>query len=402
MAAVGRCRLMSIRIGLLMAFALSLDAPVTAQAGQIRTCVESSGQTRIVGEGEACRSTEALALSTIQRSPAGNATAGPLRLVVEAPAASATVGVPFVVGGWTLDDAATTGTGIDTVHVWATPASGASTFLGAATMGVARPDVGALFGAGFVNSGFTQTVTASLAPGSYMLQVFGRRISTQTFDIVEQVPITVRGVTLSDLVACTAGQVPRFDGTRWACADNLAGQGAVGPQGPQGPAGAPGPAGPAGPEGPAGPSGATGATGPEGPPGNGPSTGSVLGRVLRCVGPGAPEPADRVSLNILGQSFSAVTDQNGNFRISYVPPGDYTLWVQYVMEHLRPIRVSGASTDLGTFLQQNLMNDWRNCGACGVVCVDVPCNNGVCRPTPGDAPRPPAAVSLASRWEEKR
>ena len=161
-------------------------------------------------------------------------------MAVDAPSPNAIVAAPFVVGGWAMDSAATTGTGIDTVHVWATPVSGAPVFLGAATMGGARPDVGAVYGARFNNSGFNLTVTTVLAPGTYMLQVYGRRISTLTFAIVEQVPVTVRGVTLSDLVPCATGQVPLFDGTRWGCADNPGVQGPAGPMGPQGPQGATG------------------------------------------------------------------------------------------------------------------------------------------------------------------
>src|SRR4051794_11549707 len=68
---------------------------------------------------------------------------GSMRLQVDAPAVNATVSSPFAVGGWALDLSATTGTGIDAVHVWAVPVSGPATFLGAATLGGARADVGA-------------------------------------------------------------------------------------------------------------------------------------------------------------------------------------------------------------------------------------------------------------------
>jgi hypothetical protein len=206
---------------------------------------------------------------------AQNAVSGQLQLTVDTPAANAVVGARFLVGGWALDQAATTGTGIDTVHLWATPVSGVPVFLGAAAMGGARPDVGAVFGARFNNSGYSLTVTTALPPGTYMLQAYGRRISTLTFAIVEQVPITVRGVMLSDLVPCVTGQVPLFDGTRWGCADNPGVQGATGPMGPQGPQGSQGPAGATGPTGPAGPTGATGPTGVTGPTGPAGPTGAT-------------------------------------------------------------------------------------------------------------------------------
>lgn len=201
---------------------------------------------------------------------------GPLRIQVDTPTAGATVVLPFAVGGWAIDQLAPSGSGIDAVDAWAVPTSGAPTFLGSAKMGGSRPDVAAIFGAQFRPSGFDLGANALLTPGAYMLTVFGRRASTGAFEIVEQVPITVRGVTLSDLLPCGPGQVPQFDGTSWVCSNNSGLQGAPGPQGPagaigpSGPTGAtgvPGPTGPAG-SGVAGPTGATGATGQVGPTGS--------------------------------------------------------------------------------------------------------------------------------------
>jgi hypothetical protein len=186
---------------------------------------------------------------------------GPLRLQVDAPASGATLTVPFTVAGWAIDSSAASGTGIDAVHVWAAPASGAPIFLGAATLGVARPDVASTFGAQFQPSGFYLTVATPLAPGVYVLTAYARRAATGAFEILQQVAITIRGVGLSDLVPCSAGQVPQFDGATWHCADN---PGVSGPAGPAGPAGPTGPTGPAGAIGPTGPKGATGATGPTG------------------------------------------------------------------------------------------------------------------------------------------
>ncbi len=208
---------------------------------------------------------------------------GPLRLQVDAPVSGATLAPPFGVGGWAFDQLASSGSGIDTVHVWAMPASGAPVFLGAATMGGARPDVAAVFGAQFLASGFNLSANVVLAPGAYMLTVFGHRSSTGAFDIVEQVPITVRGITLSDLVACTAGQVPQFNGVSWGCADSPGVAGLQGPQGPQGPGG---PQGPAGPQGATGPTGATGAAGATGPTGSTGTTGPQ--GITGAAGPTGP------------------------------------------------------------------------------------------------------------------
>lgn len=218
---------------------------------------------------------------------------GSLWLNTDTPSFGATLSGPFLVAGWALDVSSSSGAGIDAVHVWAIPVNGPPVFVGASTMGGARPDVAAAFGPQFGLAGFSVISNVALAAGPYNLTVYGRRASSGTFEIVQQVPIIIRGVMLSDL-ACAAGQVPQFDGTQWACATNPGGTGPQGPTGAMGPVGptgragndgAPGvtgntgptgPTGPAGPTGPLGPTGATGtpgatgetgATGPTGPAG---------------------------------------------------------------------------------------------------------------------------------------
>jgi len=89
--------------------------------------------------------------------------------------------------------------------------TGAPILLGAATINEQRPDMAAVFGARFQEAGFSLIVTQALRPSAYPLQVFARRASTGTFDVVEQVPATVRGITLSDLRPCAAG----FRGLPW-------------------------------------------------------------------------------------------------------------------------------------------------------------------------------------------
>ena len=186
---------------------------------------------------------------------------GSLRLHTDSPGSDMSLVAPFFVAGWALDLASSSASGIDAVHVWAVPVSGPAVFVGAATMGGSRPDIAEAFGPQFGSSGFNLVSNVALAPGPYTLTVFGHRASSGTFDIAEQIPVIVRGVTLSDLVPCATGQVPQFDGTRWACSDNSGLQGPPGPQGPAGPAGA---IGPIGPSGPTGPQGLTGPVGPTG------------------------------------------------------------------------------------------------------------------------------------------
>jgi hypothetical protein len=72
-----------------------------------------------------------------------------------------TVTQPFVLRGFALDKAASTGTGVDTVEIRAYPVGGGTpVMLGTATYGLARSDVAATYGARFANSGFEFTSSA--------------------------------------------------------------------------------------------------------------------------------------------------------------------------------------------------------------------------------------------------
>ena len=97
----------------------------------------------------------------------------------------------FAVSGWALDLGAASGTGVDTVHVWALSVStGEWIWLGAANMGVSRPDVAAVFGsANYATSGFG--MSASLPPGSYDVNVFAHSLVSGTFNNVQTKRITV-------------------------------------------------------------------------------------------------------------------------------------------------------------------------------------------------------------------
>jgi glucose/arabinose dehydrogenase len=113
------------------------------------------------------------------------------RMYIDRPRPGTTVSPGFLVAGWALDASAPSGTGIDAVHVWAYPASGAPpVFLGANAAFVQRPDVGAIFGPAFTPSGF-QLQTAPLTPGSWQLVVFARSTRTLTFSQAVVVPIIV-------------------------------------------------------------------------------------------------------------------------------------------------------------------------------------------------------------------
>jgi len=106
----------------------------------------------------------------------------PTAMAIDATADGGRVSGAFSVSGWAFDSDAASGAGVDAVHVWAFPAGGgAPLFLGAATLHVARPDLGAMFGARFADAGFTLTAP-SLTPGTYTIGVFAHSAATGTFN----------------------------------------------------------------------------------------------------------------------------------------------------------------------------------------------------------------------------
>jgi hypothetical protein len=102
-----------------------------------------------------------------------------LRMWVDTPELQQSVSGSFVVAGWALDAQAWTGAGIDAVHVWAVPvdATAQPRFLGAAALGVPRPDVAAAFGPQYDRAGYA-LVAPALTPGMYDVIVYAH--STRT------------------------------------------------------------------------------------------------------------------------------------------------------------------------------------------------------------------------------
>lgn len=112
-------------------------------------------------------------------------------LVVDFPGPNATVLHTFNLLGWAIDFASSSGTGVDTVHVWAYPASGGpAQFVGVAGYGADRPDVGAIYGPQFTNSGYYLTIN-SLPAGTWDLALFPHSTLNNNF-----FPATVRRVTV--------------------------------------------------------------------------------------------------------------------------------------------------------------------------------------------------------------
>ncbi len=116
---------------------------------------------------------------------------GPM-IAIDAPA-SGVVPEMFVLEGWAADLRATDDSGVDTIHVYAYPNPGSGTppvFLGVAQYGFSRPDVGAIFGAAFTNSGYAIGL-GPLAPGTYDLVAFAHSTVTGTFPVNRVVRVTV-------------------------------------------------------------------------------------------------------------------------------------------------------------------------------------------------------------------
>ena len=121
------------------------------------------------------------------------------QMSLDAPTTGTTMRAPLSVAGWAVDKGAATGTGVDTVHVWAYPNPGsgqAAMFLGAAQYGLARPDVGSAAGdPRFTNSGFGLEVSY-LQPGAYQIVAFARSTVTGTFSQSRIATVTVRGAAV--------------------------------------------------------------------------------------------------------------------------------------------------------------------------------------------------------------
>ena len=124
-------------------------------------------------------------------SPKGSGHVG-AKVVIDTPRLRQDVAQPFQLAGWAADLDSLSGTGIDSVHVWAYPlAGGAPTFLGTAAYGGSRPDVAAVFGDPYGPSGFG-TMVEGLAPGSYDLAVFAWSTVRGGFTPAGTVRVTVR------------------------------------------------------------------------------------------------------------------------------------------------------------------------------------------------------------------
>ena len=130
-------------------------------------------------------------------TPPSTPTPRPL-LAVDTPANNSTVSSNgFMVAGWAADMGATSGTGVDTVVVWAWPSNGGAAILagvasyGNANYGYTRPDVGAAIGSQFAATGYGVT-TVPLPVGTYTLTVYAHSTVNNSWNTP-----TVRTVTVT-------------------------------------------------------------------------------------------------------------------------------------------------------------------------------------------------------------
>jgi hypothetical protein len=165
------------------------DAFVTPGAGGTGTAVISVGFAANSGAARTATIEVAGQPFTISQSSQEAPVASDLSL--DTPTGGA-VSTPFLIAGWALNRGAASGTGVDAIHLYLTPAGGATTFLGVATYGAARADLAALYGSQFIGSGFTFSVSG-LAAGTYTVSVFAHDALTNTFDANRSVTFTVIG-----------------------------------------------------------------------------------------------------------------------------------------------------------------------------------------------------------------
>lgn len=112
-------------------------------------------------------------------------------MALDTPARQASLSQPFLLAGWAIDRGAVGGTGVDARHVWAFPVGGgAPIFVGAASYGGARPDVGGALGSRFTNSGYG-LFAAGLSPETYDVAVYAHSTLTGTFNNWQVVRVTV-------------------------------------------------------------------------------------------------------------------------------------------------------------------------------------------------------------------
>jgi hypothetical protein len=122
--------------------------------------------------------------------------AGPVsdvRLTIDSPVSGAILGPndTLTVTGWAADRAATSGSGVDAVDVWAFPTNGAAAiFVGGTRSFSTRVDLANVLGAQFVNSGFSVS-RSGLPDGTYTITAYPHSTVLGAFDFAHARSVTI-------------------------------------------------------------------------------------------------------------------------------------------------------------------------------------------------------------------
>jgi hypothetical protein len=111
---------------------------------------------------------------------------------VDLPAQGQNTSQNLTVSGWAVDMASPVTPGVDAIHVYAYNSSGIPIWLGVATYGEARVDVGAALGSSRFNASGFRLQTTTLGPGTYTLAVCAHSAVSGTFNNIKTVVFTVR------------------------------------------------------------------------------------------------------------------------------------------------------------------------------------------------------------------
>ena len=146
-------------------------------------------------------------------------------LAIDTPSPGMTTTSAFEVGGWAADTGAPSGPGVDAVVFYVFPNAGSApgVFIGQGSYGWSRPDVGALLGSQFTNTGYHFTITG-LGPGTYMLGVYARSTVTGGFSLVRTSPFTVSATALMSIDVPSAESLisaPTFAVAGWSIDRNV-------------------------------------------------------------------------------------------------------------------------------------------------------------------------------------
>jgi subtilisin len=141
-------------------------------------------------------------------------------MAMDSPPSDAVLTQPFVLNGWALNLSAPigSGTGVDTLHVWAFPATGSPIFVGAAQYGLGRSDVGTLYGSQFTNSGW-QLTGRGVPPGNYTVVAYARNTVNGRFSqaaVSERITIRANPLLWIDTPASDTSVAQPFQIGGWA------------------------------------------------------------------------------------------------------------------------------------------------------------------------------------------